>query len=307
MSETSSTTSTPAVSGQASATGQTGTGHSDVKAAEKQNSDDAMNPQTKSKKSAVAENEQKQVSAPVHKYADKLLKVYSDRKFEKPEDFDVALDEYLNELEDYKERGSLANQKLIAAFESDPSVGEILKDYVNGASFRSAIARHLSPEDLIPQEGDADYDQWAKNKKEREELFQKRKRQEEERGKNIEESRKVINEFAQKNKLDDKAINEFLEKVDNIINSVYEGRITHEFLDFMNKALNFEKEMAKAIEEERIKLNNQKILVQKEGQVKTGDGLPNLKKIITPDDGIVKKQPHLIDRIVERAKSRSID
>lgn len=103
-----------------------------------------------------------------HKFADRLIKTFPDRKFEKDDDYDTALNEHLDELEGYKERGTTANKKLIALFESEPQVGNLVRDMVNGATFREALARHISPDELTAVEGDPDYEGWTKNKTERE-------------------------------------------------------------------------------------------------------------------------------------------
>jgi hypothetical protein len=213
---------------------------------------------------------------PVHPYAERLSKAYPDRKFEKPEDYDAALNEHLDGLEGYKERGQLANQKLIALFQSEPQVGEICRDMIAGATFREALARHVSPDDLQAVEGDPDYEGWNKNKTAREESLAKSQADEDEVNKNLEISKGEIEAFAAENNLDEEGVQTFLGKIDDLVANVKRGKISKSDLQNMKIALDHDGDLVKATEQGVIAGRNQKIVAQKEEAKNTGDGLPKI-------------------------------
>lgn len=228
---------------------------------------------------------------PVHKFAERLTKVFPDRKFEKDEDYDTALEEHLTNLEGYRERGQKANQKLISLFESDPSIGEVVRDMINGASFREALARHIGPDDLTPTEGDPDYEGWKKNITEREEKAKKRRDFEKQYSDNLDLSYKEIETWAKENNLDENGVTDLLGKIDALLDEINNGKITKDALNRLKKAFDYDKDVQKAEEEGRIKGRNEKIVAKKESPEKTGDGLPRPNK--APDSPKETSKPEI--------------
>ena len=224
---------------------------------------------------------------PPHKYHERLTKAFPDRTFEKDEDYDTAMDEYLTSLEDYREKGKKANQKLLALFESEPAVGEMVRDMMSGASFREAAARHFSAEDFTPTEGDPDYEGWAKNKAEREEKMKKRREFEKTFAANLETAGKELEAFAKEHNLDEKATDEFLVSIEKMLEDFNNGKITKDSLRFMRRAMTYEQDIKDAREEGRIAGRNEKIVAQREEEPdQTGDGIPKLgKSPDSPDEG----------------------
>lgn len=211
-----------------------------------------------------------------HKYADRLSKAFPDRQFEKDEDFDSALDEHLDELEGYKERGTLANKRLIALFDAEPQVGDVVRDMINGASFREALARHMSPEDLTAIEGDPDYEGWSKNKAEREERTSKREARMKEREANLQVTQEAIDTFAAENNMSEEDAANFLGKLDQLIDDFNAGKISKEVLTTMKKAWDYDNDIATAKDEGEIAGKNQNIVAKKEAAQPIGDGIPKI-------------------------------
>lgn len=229
--------------------------------------------------------------APAHRYADRLTKAYPDRKFEKPEDYDSGMDEYLTGLEGYKEKGQALNTKLLALFEAEPQVGEVIRDMINGASFREALARHISPEDLTAIEGDPDYEGWSKNKASREETATKRRQFETDYANNLKLSQADIEKFAEENGLDEKGVGELLESIDNMLADFHQGKITKDALSRMLKAFRYEEDIKNAEETGAIKGRNEQIVAKKAEENTDGDGLPRPSKTVTPPVATPKKSP----------------
>lgn len=248
--------------------------------------------------------EEKKEEKPPHKYAERLTKAFPDRKFEKDEDYDAAMDEHLTALEDYREKGKKANQKLLALFESEPAVGEMVRDMMAGASFREAAARHFSAEDFTPIEGDPDYEGWTKNKTEREEKMNKRREFEKNYAANLEAAGKELEAFAKEHNLDEKATDEFLESMEKMLENFNNGKITKDTLTLMRRAMTYEQDIKDAREEGRIAGRNEKIVAQREREPdQTGDGIPKLGKSPDSPDGEEHKGGYfegLRDRMKDR-------
>lgn len=242
---------------------------------------------------------------PTRKHADRLAKAFPDRKIESDEDYDAALDEHLTGLESYKERGTSMNQKLIALFEAEPQVGEVVRDMINGATFREALALHLSPEDLKAVEGDPDYEGWTKNKTAREEKAAKARKFEEDYANNLDMSQKAIEEFAAENNMEEQDAAEFLSKLDQFIADANNGNISKESLSLFKKALNYDNDLATASSKAEIAGRNQNIVAKKEDVTASGDGLPRpANSSETPD--LPKSEPSYMDGLVDKVQRRKV-
>ena len=256
-------------------------------------------------KNPDTEKPEKEPEKKKHKYADKLAQVFPDRKFEKDDDYDSALDEHLTGLETYKQRGTEANKKLIALFDSQPEVGSLVRDMIEGATFREALARHISPEDLTPIEGDPDFEGWTKNKREREESLAKRKEREAQRERDLAESQAVIDAFAKENNMDDSAAEAFLKKVDEMIGAITSGKVSKEALLAMQRAFNYENDITKAREEGALSERNKKIVAEKEKPEKKGDGIPRPTITGQPKE-TTEVRPTYIDSLVDRVNKKKV-
>lgn len=240
-----------------------------------------------------------------HRYAEKLIKVFPDRKFEKDEDYDTALDEHLEGLEQYKDRAVKVNSKLMAGFEAEPAVGDAIRDWLNGSTFRAAIARHFSPDDFTPQEGDEDYEAWNKNKTKREEDLARRRQLMEERDNNLKVSQETMINFAKENDMDEEAAEKFYSKIDEMISAINSGNISKETLLAMRRAFNYEQEVSKEKEKAAAAERNKIIVAQKEAPEKKGDGLPKLSKTSNEPE-MVKSTPTWLDGVIERVNSKKV-
>jgi len=264
-------------------------------------------PQAEGETKETKETEETKESTPEKKpyrWADRLSKEYPDRKYESDDDYENAMDEYLGELEGYRERGRLANQKLISVFDTNPAVGSIVRDMMEGSSARAALARHFAPEDLVPQEGDDDYESWKKNKIEREESLAKRKKRDEDYANNTKATQAAIEEFVTENGMDDAAAGEFLSYIDTHISDIMNGKLSKDLLGMFHKARNYEAEVAKAREIGEIAGKNQKIVAEKEKKP-VGDGLPKPKNTGSGPDK-PQRQQSWIDGLRAAAKAREV-
>lgn len=241
---------------------------------------------------------------PKHRFADRLSQAYPDRQFASDEEYDTALDEYLGDLEGYRERGETANQKLVTLFEAEPQIGQMVRDMLNGATFREALARHFTPEEFTAMEGDPDYEGWSKNKLTREESIAKRKQFEQERDANLEFSSQAISEFATENGMSEDDAAAFLAPFDEMLTEINSGKITKDTLKKLKKMMDYDNDVTQAKTQGEISGRNQNIVAKRETAPK-GDGLPTLSKSSeTPDSA--PKPKSWIDGLVEKEKKRQV-
>ena len=241
---------------------------------------------------------------PKHKYADRLSKAFPDREYASDDEYESAMEEYLTGLEGYKERGSSLNKKLLAIFEAEPKIGNVIQDMINGATFREALARHISPDDLTAIEGDPDYEGWNKNRTAREEQAAKRRQFEEEYASNLEMSSQAVKEFADENGMTEEAAEKFLGKIDEMLAAINSGKITKETLLAMKKAFDYDNAVGDAKQTGEIAGRNQAIVASKES-APAGDGLPK----ISSSSELPKTEPKKdawIDDVAGAAKKRQV-
>jgi hypothetical protein len=243
-----------------------------------------------------------------HKYHDRLAKEYPDKKFESDDDYENTHEEYVKNLEGYRERGTIANSKLVALFEAEPQIADVISAMIGGATMRSALARHIGSEDLVPEEGDPDYSQYEKNNKERLERIERTNKFNQEFNENVEFSRQSVEAFATENNLKPEEAEKILGEFDDMLKDIYRGRITKETLAKIVKAVKRDEAVAEAKAEGEVKGKNEAIKekVAREDKKAEGDGMPILKNSgDTIEESEKPEQVQIIDRIFAGTKKRS--
>lgn len=260
----------------------------------------------------VKKEEEKIEEVKKHKYADRLAKEYPDRQFESDDDYENAHEEYVKNLEGYRERGTIANQKLVALFEAEPQIADVVTAMIGGATLRSALARHIGAEDLVPEEGDPDYTAYEENNKQRLERIAKTDQFNREFNENVEFSAKSVEEFATENNLKPEEAEKILGEFNDMLKDIYRGKITKETLTKIARAVKHDEAVKEAklegLEEGEIKAKNEKIkAVREKEDTRKDDGMPILKKTgdTLEEQPEKPEQVQIIDRIFEGTKKRS--
>ncbi|HHU35570.1 MAG TPA: hypothetical protein GXZ49_10190 [Bacteroidetes bacterium] len=248
------------------------------------------------------EGEVMEEEVPKHRFAAIIEKEYPDRKFEKGEDYDEAVEELLNTLIEFKVKSSEANKILSEIFDANPELGLVVKDMRDGATFREAMARHIDPSELTPIEGDPDYEGWSKNKSERIAALEERKKREDDFNANLELSAAAIKEFAAENNMTDEQASTFLAPFDDMLAEINSGKITKETLIKFKRIMDYEKDVEAARKEGLMAGRNENITAKREKAPK-GDGLPHLTGGAEVRQG---GNRHFIDDIVDNANRNKI-
>ncbi len=221
------------------------------------------------KTEGVAEQSAQEAKIPFSKLKKRIQDVYPGREFASDDEIDDAGEEYMVSRE-------TADKALTELFDEHPEIVKVLSDLRDGApSFRAAISAHYSPEELTPQEGDKDYEAWAKSAGSRSQRLEEKKKIDEEYEANIESSIQSIQEFAKENEMDDAATLIFIDKVQGFFDGYNKGLISKDFLSLLNKGLGVEKYGEDRYNEGLVHGRNKQIEAKKIN-TKEGDGIPSL-------------------------------
>jgi len=241
------------------------------------------------------------------KYSDtfknRIKSAYPDEEFADDETFYQKASEQLDNLEAYRNNNMEINKSLMAIFTAEPAVAEVLKDMIEGASFPEAVARHFSPEELTPKEGDPDREGWARNSEARVKRMEANELSKKTRKENDEFTMKEIQDFAKENDLTPDKANEILTKIGEVLDEIYTGKISKSFFNSMYKAFNYDTDVATAEDTGKIAGRNEQIVTKKE-EKPSGDGLPviaNSNKTDTP-----AKAKSWIDTMIDTEKKKQI-
>ena len=241
---------------------------------------------------------------PSEAFRNRIKSANPDQDFTDDETYFQKASEELDNLTEYRNQNMEANKMLMDIFDAEPEVPEVLKDMAQGASFREALARHYSPEELTSQEGDPDHEGWKKNSSVREQKRAEKETNAKRKAENTEISTKSIQEFAKETNLDEGQATEFLNKVGEALDEVYDGKISKSFLQSMYRALNYEKDLETAKSTGQIAGRNEKIETKKQTKP-AGDGLPVLQGNETPPAQEGKKKDW-VSSLIDSEKKKQI-
>ncbi len=191
------------------------------------------------------------------------------------EELDAKLHDLLIDLNDYRTSSQENNETLMSLFQAEPTLGKILSDMRDGATLSIAIGRHLDPESIVPQEGDPDYEAWAKEKDERINRLNARKESQENYEKNLIASEQIIREFVEESGFDEEQTAEFMSFLDAFTSDLLDGKVSKDTLVKLSKVLTADAEKEEAVKLAEVRGKNQAIEAEKK-KPQDGDGLPDL-------------------------------
>lgn len=154
--------------------------------------------------------------------------------------------------------------KLTVAVENDPELGSALAEIMNGGKGRVALARSYGPDAFKAIEGDPDYDEMTKAYQEAE----TRIKQKEEYGttlrKNQEMSIQEIKAWMDEKNYGDEEVRVRLEKMEELRQDFLNDKITKKHMMLIDKALDYDKDVANAEEAGKVTARNEKIVEKRE-------------------------------------------
>lgn len=226
----------------------------------------------------IEEAASEQVAAPaLRKYREKIKTRYPDVNPEKDEDWLDLEDKYAEDVEAELGKYKTAEESLNEAMKAEPEFAQIAYDIaVNKMPFRVAVAKSLSQEDLIPQEGEPDYEEYRKVREDRmaqNKAFEERTKQIAE---NEAKTLSAIDAFAKENAYTEEQKDGLITLINDTFDKLIMKEITPELLLSFHKMMNFDNEVKAAEEAGKIEGRNEAIDVKKKAdkENKSGDGVP---------------------------------
>jgi predicted XRE-type DNA-binding protein len=225
-----------------------------------------------------------------HAFYEKFTSKFAGRQFGDDNEILDAASEHFDEVEGKLTRSAESNKIVMDALEGEPVLAKIIMDVSKGASFAQALALHLNPDELVPIEGDPDYQGWNENRKARAKTLEERRTFEEELTTNSKASVDEIKAFVKENNMSDQEAADFLETVNQSLTDVYKGKITKDFLTKWKLVLSRDQDVQKAHQQGEIKGRNTNIEAVKAEQPK-GDNLPKVLSTAAKDKPLEAEKP----------------
>ncbi len=236
-------------------------------------------------------------------FRSRIKSAYPDQEFADDESFFQKASEQLDNLEQYRNQNMEANKALMEIFNAEPAIKDVLVDMIEGASFREALSRHFSADELTPQEGDPDREGWKRNAEARAKRLEENETNNKKRAENEEFTIKEIRAFADRNNITPDKAEEALDAIGKILDEAYSGRLSSNLLQTIYDGVNHANDIKNASETAKIAGRNEKIDIKKEEKPK-GDGLPSLSNSKAPE--AVPKKKDWMSNLVDSEKRKQI-
>lgn len=212
----------------------------------------------------------------LRKYQEKMKARYAD-EYDPASNEPDMLDRYAEEVEGDLTKYKEAEESLNETMRADPVFAQFVYDVaVNKLPMRAAIAKYFAAEDLIPQEGDDDFEAHQAAYKERVDKSNKMSALEKEIAANEEASFANIDAFADEQGYSEEQKTALIDKINSVLQDAIEKKISPELLMSFHKMLSFDSEVEAAKEAGKIEGKNEKIesIKAKEEEEIVGDGVP---------------------------------
>lgn len=206
-----------------------------------------------------------------------IMSKYPDFKAESEDEWNAKEDEYFGEVEDDLNAYRSSEAQLEEMIKANPDLAEVINDMVSSKMpFRVALARHYSQEDLMPKEGDDDFEAYGKEYSARLERAKRKEEQLKEIVANEATSLENIERFAKDNGLSDEEKNNLVDYINTFFNDMLFKKISPDMLSMFRNAITHDKDVESAREEGEIKGRNANIeaQIESENSSQSGDGIP---------------------------------
>jgi len=237
------------------------------------------------------------------KYRERLRGRYADANPQSDQEWDDLTERGFAEDEEKIKRHEENDQVIQDLLDSDKDLAAVVSDMiVNGTSFRVALGKYYDPADLVPKEGDEDYDYYQKSSEERKKMGQEFRARGEQKKANTKEAYDNIDKFAAKKALDEAAKDEFIGFVNSLYNNLSMLKLDMSTLEKLYKAMTYDEAVAEAAETAEIDGKNQAIEASrvKKAVATAGDGVPTPHGGSTPARPKPQKQKTIFDDLPEK-------
>ena len=216
-----------------------------------------------------------QTPAAMRKLREKIKARYPDQDPQSEEDWFALEDKYAEDVEEvlakYKESEMTLHEVMMAY----PELAMILNDIVaNKLSVKVALAKHYSQEDLIPQEGDDDYEASMTAYNEKLEKAKKRSEIDKEIEANQDASIVAIDAYCESKGYSEEQKTKLIDFINDTFQDLLMKKVTEPILQAFDKAMNYDTDIAQAAQAGEINGKNANINTKIEKEKIIDDGVP---------------------------------
>lgn len=238
-------------------------------------------------KSVVNEQTEAVVDAP-KSFADRIKEAYAE--YNPQSEFDDDDQAFVALLEDYK-KGKLsqkemeeANAKIYEMIGDNPVLSDLLAKIAQGVPFEVALAEVVNLEELMPQEGEPNFEKYQQAVEARRARVSEIQGRKEKLDANQEQSKVTVEKFFAENGVEEEEQSRFVEFVDEGVQGLFEGRVGEDFLRRMYQAFRYDEDVVAAKEQGEIEGRNANIETKRTSKGAT-DGIPD------SGGGVVAQEP----------------
>lgn len=182
-------------------------------------------------------------------------------------------------IEDYQ-KGKLsqkemeaANAKIYEMIGDNPALSDLLTKIAQGVPFEVALAEVVNLEELMPQEGEPNFEQYQGAVEARRARTAEINTHKERLVANQEQSKVTVEKFFADNGVEEQEQDRFVEFVDEGVQGLFEGRVGEDFLKRMYQAFRYDEDVNSAKEQGEIEGRNANIETKRTSKGAT-DGIP---------------------------------
>lgn len=227
----------------------------------------------------MTKNEEVETKPPKKSFRDRMKEAYPDVEPQNDDELDDLYNRYADEKE--SELGDMKDQMSIIedALNSDEDLRSVISEMlVNKRTFRSAVARVLSQEDLTPVPGDDDFDAVREAYHQRMEEGKKKADDMKMIQQNEEKTYEDFDKFCAEHNLTEEQMSQLDSQISEVFSNLLYKKVTPEMLMMFYKAMNYDSAIADAEHNGEIKGRNSAIEAKRVSSDKqsAGDGIPSI-------------------------------
>lgn len=200
-----------------------------------------------------------------------LMAKYPDKTYDNDEDYEEDLANHLEQTEKDLKAYKDADVELEEILDLNPELALVVADMRKGMPFTTALAHNVDLEDIIPIDGEPDYEEFAKSKEERKAKRAADKEREEMLRTNAEKSAKDILAYLEGKGWTEEQKGNFDAWFNDLVQRLSENRLGKDEMDVFVKGYEYDEAVARAEDKGKVAGRNEKIETKRKMQENVDD------------------------------------
>lgn len=203
---------------------------------------------------------------PVSRSRSFIMAKFPDKTYENEEEYEEDLANTLEQTEKELQAYKDADARLEDILDLNPELALVIADMHKGMPFMTALAHNVDLEEIMPIEGEPDYEEFAKNKEERKAKKAADKEREDLLRTNAEKSAEEILDYLDKKGWTEEQKGNFNKWFNDLVARLSENRLGKDEMDIFVKGYEYDEAVARAEENGKVAGRNEKIETKRKVQ-----------------------------------------